>query len=139
MISADALAVVRHGTALFFGVLYVVLGVSMMVGAAAMLPPGLWIIGMLLGPAFIALSLSAFWLGGRRNWRILYDELFVDEALRTAAFGFYLIVLVLVPLYFVVLAVNDGAVNPTFAATIPLFGVGVPLLYFCVLDFLGRR
>ena len=58
---------------------------------------------------------------------------------RSAAFGFYLIVLVLVPLYFVVLAVNDGAVNPTFAATIPLFGVGIPLLYFCVLDFLGRR
>ena len=103
MISADALAVVRHVTALFFGVLYVVLGVSMIVGAAEMLPPGFWIIGMLLGPAF------------------------------------YLIVLVLVPLYFVVLAVNDGAVKPTFAATIPLFGVGIPLLYFCVLDFLGRR
>ena len=139
MISADALAVVRHVTALFFGVLYVVLGVSMMVGASEMLPPGFWVIGMLLGPAFIALSLIAFWLGGRRNWRILNDELFVDEARRTAAFGFYLIVLVLVPLYFVVLGVNDGAVNPTFAATIPLFGVGIPLLYFCVLDFLGRR
>jgi hypothetical protein len=139
VISADALAVVRHVTALFFGVLYVVLGVSMIVGAAEMLPPGFWIIGMLLGPAFIALSLIAFWLGGRRNWRILNDELFVDEARRTAAFGFYLIVLVLVPLYFVVLAVNDGAVKPTFAATIPLFGVGIPLLYFCVLDFLGRR
>ena len=139
MISADALAVVRHVTALFFGVLYVVLGASMIVGAAELLPPGFWIIGMLLGPAFIALSLIAFWLGGRRNWRILNDELFVDEARRTAAFGFYLIVLVLVPLYFLLLSINDGAMNPSFAATIPLFGVGIPLLYFCVLDFRGRR
>ena len=88
MISADALAVVRHVTALFFGVLYVVLGASMIVGAAELLPPGFWIIGMLLGPAFIALSLIAFWLGGRRNWRILNDELFVDEARRTAAVSY---------------------------------------------------
>ena len=139
MISADALAVVRHVTALFFGVLYVALGVSMIVGAAKMLPPGLWLIAALLAPAFIALSLIAFLLGGRRNWRILNDELLVDEARRTAAFGFYLIVLVLVPLYFLVLAVNDGVVDPAFAATIPLFGVGIPLLYFCVLDFRGRR
>ena len=111
----------------------------MIVGAAKLLPPGLWLIAALLAPAFIALSLIAFLLGGRRNWRILNDELLVDEARRTAAFGFYLIVLVLVPLYFVVLAVNDGDVNPAFVATIPLFGVGIPLLYFCVLDFRGRR
>ncbi len=139
MISAEALAVVRHVTALFFGVLYVVLGVSLIVGAAEMLPPGFWIIGMLLAPAFIALSLIAFWVGGRRNWRILNDELFVDEARRTAAFGFYLLVLVLIPLYFLILAVHEGAVPPEFAATIPLFGVGIPLLYFCILDFRGRR
>ena len=139
MISAEALAVFRHVTALFFGVLYVVLGVSLIVGAAELLPPGLWLIAALLAPAFIALSLIAFLLGGRRNWRILNDELLVDEARRTAAFGFYLIVLVLVPLYFVVLAVNDGDVNSVFVATIPLFGVGIPLLYFCVLDFRGRR
>jgi len=139
VISADALAVVRHVTALFFGVLYVVLGVSLIVGAAKLLPPGLWLVAALLAPAFIALALVAFFFGGRRNWRILNDELLVDEARRTAAFGWYLMNLVLVPLYFVVLAVNDGVLDPRFVATIPLFGVGIPLLYFCVLDFRGRR
>lgn len=139
MISADALAVVRHVTALFFGVLYVVLGVSLIVGAADLLPPGLWIIAAFLAPAFIALSVFAFVVGGRRNWRILNDELLLDEARRTAAFGWYLTMLVLVPLYFIVLATSDGALNPAFVATIPLFGVGIPLLYFCVLDFRGRR
>ena len=139
MISADALAVVRHVIALFFGVLYVVLGVSLIVGAAEMLPSGMWRVAPLLAPAFIALSLIAFFLGGRRNWRILNDELLVEEGRRTAAFGFYLIVLILIPLYLLVLAVHDGDVNPAFVATIPLFGVGIPLLYFCVLDFRGRR